>query len=635
MTTAGHPPDGDAPDGWEPPARRVWEAYRRGEWCDDVPEVAAAVLRRVLLAPPPPYPGHLARLRLRGARVTGTLDLAEADIACAVRLERCVLDEAPRLDGARFGALELRDCDLPGLGAAEARFDRACALLDCRIEGTVTLRSATVGAGLALDGSTLTAPPGGPALDAESLSVEEDFSADGATCTGPVRLASSQIRNTVGFRGARLRGPGLLLDAPELHVEGGLHLDGGFVAEGPINLYGASIGGSVHLEDATLTGTGQSRGEPALQLLCATVGGDIQAGRGLTVRGCLELRDTSVRGTVTLKRARLDNPGGDAVKGDRLHVGGNLNFRGGFVARGTVDLCDARIGGSLLFEGADLTAPDDGDIALRAHGVEVGAEFNCCDGFTAHGRVAVGGVTVRARLCFRGARLDVPAGRPALTCRRSTTAELVLSFAEAPRGAVDLSHSRVGVLRDDPATWPRSLVLDGLAYDGLQPVLAARARLPWLDRDPGGFVPRPYEQLGAHYRQHGRDADARAILLARQRRLRRTLSRPARAWSLLQDATVGYGYRPQRAVWLLAALFAAGTLLFTADPPAPSGDGKPPGFQPAIYTLDVLIPVVDFGQQSAYAPHGALRWAVVALVTAGWLLATTAATGLNRVLRRN
>ncbi|MET7989091.1 hypothetical protein [Streptomyces sp. NPDC005281] len=49
----------------------------------------------------------------------------------------------------------------------------------------------------------------------------------------------------------------------------------------------------------------------------------------------------------------------------------------------------------------------------------------------------------------------------------------------------------------------------------------------------------------------------------------------------------------------------------------------------------MLIPVVDFGQQSAYAPHGALRWAVVALVTAGWLLATTAAAGLNRVLRRN
>ncbi|MGW1784538.1 hypothetical protein ACWCQQ_36295 [Streptomyces sp. NPDC002143] len=638
MTTDGHLLDGNAPDGWEPHALRVWEAYRRGEWCDDVPEVEAAVLRRVLLTPPPAVPGHLARLRLRGARVTGTLDLTEADIACAVRLHRCVLVKAPRLDGARFGALELRDCDLPGLSAAGARFDRECALLDCRIDGTVTLCSTTVGAGLALDRSVLTAPADKPALDAESLSVEEDFSANGTTCTGPVYLNSSQVRNTVGFRGARLHGPGVHLQAPELHVDGGLYLDQGFTSEGPINLYGASIGGSVHLEDATLTGTGQGRGEPALQLLCATVGGDIQAGRGLTVRGCLELRDTSVRGTVTLKRARLDNPRGDALKADRLHVGGNLNFRGGFVARGTVDLCDARIGGSILFEGADLTAPageDTTDTALRAHGAEVGAEFNCCQGFTANGRVAVGGVTVRARLCFRGARIDAPAGKRALTCRRSTAAELVLSFGEAPEGIVDLSHSRVGVLRDDPATWPRTLILDGFGYDGVQPVLPAHDRLPWLDRDPGGFVPQPYEQLGAHYRQHGRDADARTILLARQRRLRPTLSSPARAWSLLQDATVGYGYRPQRAVWLLTALFAAGTALFAADPPAPFGDGTPPGFQPAIYTLDVLIPVVDFGQQTAYAPHGALRWAVVALVAAGWLLATTVATGLNRVLRRN
>ncbi|MEU6009367.1 hypothetical protein [Streptomyces sp. NPDC047453] len=65
MTTDGHPPDGDAPDGWGPHALRIREAYRLGEWCDDVPEVAAAVLRRVLLAPPPPVPGHLARLRAR------------------------------------------------------------------------------------------------------------------------------------------------------------------------------------------------------------------------------------------------------------------------------------------------------------------------------------------------------------------------------------------------------------------------------------------------------------------------------------------------------------------------------------------------------------------------------------------
>ncbi|MGW4820875.1 hypothetical protein ACWEP4_18200 [Streptomyces sp. NPDC004227] len=82
----------------------------------------------------------------------------------------------------------------------------------------------------------------------------------------------------------------------------------------------------------------------------------------------------------------------------------------------------------------------------------MGAEFNCRQGFTAHGRVAVGGVTVRARLCFRGARIDAPAGKRALTCRRSTTAELVLSFGEAPQGIVDLSHSQVGVLRDDAAT---------------------------------------------------------------------------------------------------------------------------------------------------------------------------------------
>lgn len=624
--------DESPPDGWEAHERRMWEAYRRGEWCEDVPVVRAEVLRWLLVAAPRPVRGRLARLRLRGAHITGVLDLSEVVVQGAIRLRACRFDEAPCFDGGQFSVLELTDCALPGLTAVGARVGQECEIVGCALDGTLDLRSLSVGTCLLLDRSTVDAPEDQAAIDAQSLAVEEDFSAAQLDCRGPIYLNSSRVQDALGFRGAQIRGDRAYLQAPELTVGGGLYLDRGFANDGGINLYGASIGGSLHLEDSTLTGAGERRGEPALQLLCATVGGDIQAGQGLVVRGCVDLRDTTVHGTVVLKRARLHHPAGTALKAERLHVGGNFNCRDGFVAQGTVDLRDARVGGSVLFEGAELTgraAP-----ALQANGIEVGAEFNCCDGFTAHGQISLSSITVRARLCFQGALFDVPGGEYALVCRRSTAAELGLNPREAPVGIVDLSHARVSVLRDDPATWPRSLLLEGVLYDSTHPALPGHQRLPWLDRDPTGFAPQPYEQLAANYQRHGRDADARTILLAKQRRMRSTLAWPARAWSVLQDVTVGYGYRPLRAVWLLVAFLAVGTALFARWPPTPAGEGTPRDFQPAVYTLDLLLPVIDFGQERAFSAHGAMQWAVVVLVSLGWILATTAAAGANRVLRR-
>jgi hypothetical protein len=50
-----------------------------------------------------------------------------------------------------------------------------------------------------------------------------------------------------------------------------------------------------------------------------------------------------------------------------------------------------------------------------------------------------------------------------------------------------------------------------------------------------------------------------------------------------------------------------------------------------IYTLDLLLPIIDLGQERAFQPVG---WLAYVLILAGWLLATTIAAGLTRSLRR-
>jgi hypothetical protein len=66
----------------------------------------------------------------------------------------------------------------------------------------------------------------------------------------------------------------------------------------------------------------------------------------------------------------------------------------------------------------------------------------------------------------------------------------------------------------------------------------------------------------------------------------------------------------------------------------PRQAGEAPHFNPVVYTLDLLLPIVDLGQQNAFNPAGLAQWFSYVLVAAGWILATTIAAGIARVITR-
>lgn len=47
------------------------------------------------------------------------------------------------------------------------------------------------------------------------------------------------------------------------------------------------------------------------------------------------------------------------------------------------------------------------------------------------------------------------------------------------------------------------------------------------------------------------------------------------------------------------------------------------------------LPLIDFGQERAYAPHGWCQWLSYALIISGWLLVTTIAAGITRAISRS
>lgn len=365
---------------------------------------------------------------------------------------------------------------------------------------------------------------------------------------------------------------------------------------------------------------------------------------GLRTEGFLSLSGSTINGSVRLSRASLS--GGLRLNHTRVvdHdgwaiFGGGLAVSNGTFARharitGGVRITGARLGGGIFMEGTVLHAGA-GRYALLGDSMEVEDAMECSRGFTAEGEVRLRGAKITGTLSFDQAIVRPKPGGQALKLSRITAEELILSPRDRIEGSVSLTHSTVGVLLGHPDKWPNLMHLNGFVYESLRPYsVPVKDRIAALARHPDGYRPQPYEQLADFYRRFGRDDLARTTLLAKLRARRSSLRPGLRPGGYLLDWTVGYGYRPWRAAGWFALLLIVGTMIFAAERPLPI---KPPEelprFNALVFTLDLLIPIGSFGQRGSWDPAGWTQWAAVALIAAGWILATALIAGITRVLR--
>ena len=654
--------------------RAVWDAFPGGDAVDlkDAGDsvVRAEVLAALLLGERAGEPGRVPAVRISGAAVTGSLNLSFAEIPYAMLLTDCTFAEELVLYGARTRHVNLSGSRFPGLYASDAQVGGLLWLENCRIERPLKLTGTQIDGSLSLCGAVV---QGDPAVWANSLTVNRDFACsdmtingefrirgarvagttvfdrsrferpggiafngdgliaerglfcrEGFTCAGEARLEDARIGRTLTMTGARLENSGgVALNADRARVDGSFLLNEGFSAHGEVRMQAASIAGTLVLHGAELANPSGR----ALNAHLITVETSMRASRGFIAHGEIYLDAAHVRGSINLDGAHLRNPGHTALRASRIEVTGGLFCSHGFSSQGDIRLVDARIGARLAFSHASLSNPS--GTALSAQGITVGGTMDLSDGFTARGEIRMSSAKVADILSFQ----DAGQINGYVDCRHIRAATLLLTSQAPIGGTLDLRHAQIGVLDDDPANGPALMMLDGCTYESLETPLSAQDRLDWL-ATAGRYQPQPYEQLAVTYRALGQDADARTVLLAKQRRRRLTLPWWNRMWGLAQDWTVGYGYRPLRAGLWLAALFIIGTVAFTLQHPPPLTVGHAPDFNPALYTLDALLPIISFGQENAFNPQGWQQWLAAALIGSGWILASTIAAGVTRVLSR-
>jgi hypothetical protein len=461
---------------------------------------------------------------------------------------------------------------------------------------------------LLLDG-----PPALPgrvaALKLAGLRIKGAVDLAGGTVVPYVELNGCRFDEEVRLPEARLSTIRLVncalprLEAARLHTEGDLHLPRCRIRRG-IRLTDAQIGTDLLLNQAVVDRdrTGRSIAADGL-----TVGQDLQADL-LQAHGEISLRSASIGASLGLRGARLSAPCGRyALNAPQLTVGRALY------------LTPAGVGGP----------------PLRQVTPERGTLFRP---FACRGGVRLDDGRFGEAVDLGHARFDL-VGPQELSLRRVQTPELRF-LCERPRGGrVLLSGTRIATLVDRAGSWPGpgGLQMNGFVYENLVPrgPFPLTARLAWVEAATEEYNPEPYERLAAVLREAGEDEDAREVLLAKHRRRRQTLPPAGKLWGYVQDVTVAYGYRPGRAAVWMAVLWAAGSVAFAHADRPPAGSGDRPDWNPSLFALDLLLPVVDLNQASQWQVDGVWQWLAAAMVLLGWVLATTVTAGATRLLRRN
>lgn len=292
---------------------------------------------------------------------------------------------------------------------------------------------------------------------------------------------------------------------------------------------------------------------------------------------------------------------------------------------------------------------------------------------------------------------------------------------------VDFTCTKVSSLTDEIEFWPEGSILDGFVYDRIVGIaldnegrkiehtgdLDAERRIGWLMKQKPSNISRedwksqPWEQIITVLRNSGHNAAAAQIAIAKQNQMRKAQQVGQRKpltfhdskfpeqrawldrrwnpisnfmtviWHVLYGSISAYGYRPQRIVYLTAALITLSSLAFYTGrsqglmgPSNPLihmssdlGHCGPNGFywtngvncpvppeystfQPFLYALDVTLPLVDLHQEADWGPivsddNGktlwggrVLRWLMWIDIIAGWFASLMFAAVISRLFEK-
>lgn len=635
----------------------AWVATWPSERC-----VSGELLRTVLLetdlCPDP------RGLRLRGAVVTGTLDLSYVTVRCPLAVTQSRFEQPAQLRYSTLIELNFSDSHMPGLDLLGMRVHGDILLDGIHVTGGVCAMNARVTGLLGLVAARLTSE--GPiALNLGGAYVDGGALFGGLSASGEVLAIGAHITGHFDLRRATLSNEGgkaLSLDG--ISIDGVAFLEG-LVAAGEVRALGAHVTGDLNLQGARLT----NESGKALNLDRIRVDGGAFLS-GLVATGEVRALGAHITAEFNFMDAVLTNQGGEALNLDGISVDGGA-FLSRLVAIGEVRARNSHITGQLDLNGAKLT--NEGNTALDIDKIRVDGSA-IARGLMVTGALRAPGAHITGQFDLTGAALANDGGH-AVSFENLVARVLILRGLTISRGSFYLVSAKIeDVIVDNSPVGqlPGPLEASGWQIRDIHgaPRTDRKAAVAWLATQPA-FVAQPWHALADVYERNGQPADAR---LLRYRAAKRT-TKNAPCWSKpprwAYGALVGYGYYPLIAgAWLLVALLMAtlivgaqkGTFVPTNAVTAaqavaqavPKAADTPmsvtvtgstecaqlaeryPCLRAFSYSLDVVLPLTaTTGQATAWRTTAAwVAHLLTILKTLCWLCAAVLLAGVTGLLRR-
>ncbi|WP_245589579.1 hypothetical protein [Amycolatopsis balhimycina] len=296
---------------------------------------------------------------------------------------------------------------------------------------------------------------------------------------------------------------------------------------------------SLHMRDATITGTGEL--------------------------GAVRLSDAHIGAELGLSRATITNTTGPALHADGLRTDSSVHMRDATVTGtgelGAIRLLGAHIGGPLVLDRAAITNTT--GPALHADRLRTDSSLHMRDatvtGTGEHGAIRLLGAHIGGQAVLLVSGLDNSSG-PLLVLHEAQTTGALLFPAAVVCPAGQEGMSRHGCPDSD-----RTLTVHGLTY----PILRETSWRQWLHllvHHTLTYWPQPFQQLAATECAAGHDNNAREVLITQQHDLRRRTpealgNRLARARHALWGWLGRYGYRAHRLATALAVILTLAATL--------------------------------------------------------------------------
>jgi hypothetical protein len=457
-----------------------------------------------------------------------------------------------------------------------------------------------------------------------------------AEVLGRLRLSGAKIGGQATFRGARIAGGLLLVDA-EIREDLRCGLQGDLRCEilGPVRMTGAKIGGMAYFGGARL-------GDETALAECSSCHNAVwmqavEIDRGLHFAPEGE-HLTEIYGNVFGVSARVAHQ----LSFDRTHV------------HGDVDLQRAVVNGRLLF------AFDEDYYRL----IPDALGHSCPGRLTIDGKLLLNGVQAQ-ELVLDGRLFDCDDAAAAREQPPTRKDERRLFFRRMLTGALEpaeddsrlkLDRSRLSKLQIEEKV-PEGISADGMTFDDLQ-LPRGSCEYSELPRRTRPFKKSPYLAVEAWLRNKGFDEEAKRVYMDMcDRDLNAGESPRIGRWLrwLFLGVMIGYGTRPLRLLGLFFLSFALSVLLFSnpaslvsySEKPAMQPDPWPVEAQHAWVTVGAALrchfPMLFFLGEPNYVPSpyripwlGGLTYDGYALIISAlsWIMVPLFLAGVTGVVRQ-